>query len=306
MSHDRSYQLCLLRPDVELMGRYGDEFLRSKEAAGRAQSTIALYRRALVEFSRCVPAWPPMASDLEEYLLQRRQKVSEISVLSNWRAVHVFLNWCEQRGYLSDNPLRYVDKPRARKSLPKPIPKERLRRLFRAMAQEAERGNPVAMRDYAMFRLCHATGCRCSELAALTLDDVDMQQNAIFIVDGKGGKDRVSYFAHQVREVIQAWLEVHPGGKWLFPSRVRWELRPLTRRGVYSALQRYCKRVGVRATVHQFRHTCASDSIDNEIGLEDVKNQLGHRSIATTLLYVKRNDPRRRRAYVEKGPGRDM
>jgi hypothetical protein len=56
MSHNQNYQCCLISPSrLDLMSCYVSDFLRSKEAAGRAQGTIVFYRRALVEFAQFVP-----------------------------------------------------------------------------------------------------------------------------------------------------------------------------------------------------------------------------------------------------------
>jgi integrase/recombinase XerD len=49
-------------------------------------------------------------------------------------------------------------------------------------------------------------------------------------------------------------------------------------------------------TVHQFRHTCASDLVEVGVHLAQVQRILGHAGIATTARYTHIADPQRRAA----------
>ncbi len=54
-------------------------------------------------------------------------------------------------------------------------------------------------------------------------------------------------------------------------------------------------------SVHQFRHTCASDLLEEGLSLPEVKELLGHQGIGTTLRYIHIADPQKHEA-VEKHP----
>ncbi len=45
-------------------------------------------------------------------------------------------------------------------------------------------------------------------------------------------------------------------------------------------------RAGVKATLHQLRHTCASELIADGAKLPYVQRLLGHKAITTTMLYL--------------------
>ena len=67
-------------------------------------------------------------------------------------------------------------------------------------------------------------------------------------------------------------------------------------------VHRLADRAGVPlSSVHQFRHTCASDLLENGITLPQVQGILGHAAIASTMRYLSISDPERRRA-MEKHP----
>ena len=47
-------------------------------------------------------------------------------------------------------------------------------------------------------------------------------------------------------------------------------------------------------SLHQFRHSCASDLLEAGVGLPEVQRILGHEGITTTVRYVHIADPQRR------------
>lgn len=282
---------------------YVAAFIFSRKATGRADSTIIFYTQMLDQFAKFVPVWPPTPYDVNAFLMHKRQTVSKVAVNTAWRAISAFLNWCEWQGYLTENPLRRVDRPRRVKPLPKAASPGTIAKLFETIAEHATDGDVLAIRDYAMFRMCYDTGCRATELGGLLTSDLELTFNALTVRDGKGGKDRPVYFGAKCADALVKWLNMHPGGEWLFPSRLRVELHPLTRKGVYQALQRWCRLAGVRLTVHQLRHSYATHALRNGIDLGHVSRQLGHSSITTTAIYLASDDPHRQRAHLDNAPG---
>jgi len=51
-------------------------------------------------------------------------------------------------------------------------------------------------------------------------------------------------------------------------------------------------------SLHQFRHSCASDLLESGVHLADVQRILGHRGISTTVRYTHIADPQRREAMA--------
>jgi integrase/recombinase XerD len=57
-------------------------------------------------------------------------------------------------------------------------------------------------------------------------------------------------------------------------------------------------------SLHQFRHTCASDLLESGVSLPEVQQMLGHATVVTTTRYLQIADPERARA-IKKHPLND-
>lgn len=283
-----------MKPDFN---QYAENFVQAKFAVGRKQSTLSFYRRTLADFERFVPCWPPTVENLRDFLGYKRSYCKEVTVNSVYVGVRSFLNWCEREKLFNEdeNPLNRLDKPRNRRRLPKPVSVETMKKLFTTIERTP---GDLANRDLAMFRLAYDTGARVTELANLLRTDLDV--GGIMIRDGKGGNDRKVYFGRKCHKTLAAWLDIHPGDKHLFLNRLG---EPLTRSGIYQALQKYCRLARIKMTVHQIRHSYATHAIRRGIDLGHVQNQMGHADISTTAIYLAVEDEERRQAHWNRSPG---
>lgn len=305
----RPVQLQLIR-DPDALARAVREFLLAKEAAGRSPNTLDFYRHTLTRFADFAPGWPPTPGACQAYLFAlRREGLSEHSVASYYRGLRAFLNWCVRRHLLNDNPLTELDRPSEPDPAPRAIPQLALRAIFQAMAEWANSGDLLAIRDHAMFRLTYAAGLRATEAARLRVGDVDLERHSV-IVHGKGNRRRECFYGRRTRLALRRWLAVrYPGSEWLFPSsNVRNGLRPLTRQGVRLAWRRWCERAGVGPyRVHDLRHSYVIHAMRRGIDPGQVSAQAGHSDVAFTLrVYGKATDEQRRLSHLEHCPGDEV
>ena len=52
----------------------------------------------------------------------------------------------------------------------------------------------------------------------------------------------------------------------------------------------YCEMAGVSCTIHQLRHSHATEMVNGGVSLGTIRKRLGHKSIQTTLLYAEKSD----------------
>ena len=62
-------------------------------------------------------------------------------------------------------------------------------------------------RDKAMFMLMLRCGLRVEEVARLTVDAVEYRKRQVFVVNGKGAKDRVVYLSDDARIALDAYMQ---------------------------------------------------------------------------------------------------
>ena len=277
---------------------YVHKFITSKRAGGTTESSLDNYNRCLVRFAMQHPAWPPTPEDIEQYLTLRRSQVKPVTVNGDYRALAVFLNWCCQRGFLADNPLQHVEKPRRIKTPPKPAPRNDIQKLFSTIEAQTPH-DKWAVRDLSMFRLAYATGARASELASMRREDVNLSINGVYIEGKKSGPRRWLFFGRKTADALAIWLSIHPGDPALFTTRYE---TPITRRRIYYALQKWCRLANIRMTVHQLRHSYATHALRNGIDIALVQKQMGHANISTTAMYLGAEDEDRRIAHVRFAP----
>jgi site-specific recombinase XerD len=119
--------------------------------------------------------------------------------------------------------------------------------------------------DKALFGVILRGGLRVSEVVKLTLARIDWDQGALFIVQGKGQKDRRVFLSSDAMASLRACAAVRPRGvphDAVFWNRKRPHVA-LSVKAVQKKIERYAKAAGIHATCHQLRHTFASNLLEH-------------------------------------------
>jgi len=149
--------------------------------------------------------------------------------------------------------------------------------------------DPLAQRDRAMLELMYSSGLRLSELVALNMDEVDLD-DAIVGVTGKGNKRRYVPIGRYAVDALNRWLQIRGGlasseETALFVSR---RGKRLGARAVQERLRQWAIRQGLPTHVHphMLRHSFASHLLESSGDLRAVQELLGHADIRTTQVYT--------------------
>jgi integrase/recombinase XerD len=149
----------------------------------------------------------------------------------------------------------------------------------------------LAVRDVAMLEVLYGAGLRISELMALRVRDVDLEDRLVRVT-GKGGKARLvpvgGSAAAAVRRYLDSWRGVldrrGESRGVLFLSR---QGRPLSRMGAWKIVRRHAEGAGFSSvTPHSFRHSFATHLLERGANLVAVQEMLGHADISTTQIYT--------------------
>jgi site-specific recombinase XerD len=217
-----------------------------------------------------------------------------------------FGDYLVRQGLWKMNPLRWMKGPKVTpySRLPKRIDREHMAALWRAASQRgSEYGSHLWVTILAML---YGTGLRRGELARLTLEAFDRSEGTLRIDGRKTGQQRCVPLPEMVLRCLEAYLPlrhnqlervglIHQTA--LLVSRYG---RPLNASVISNGIHKIALGAEVPIhSLHQFRHSCASDLLEAGVHLAEVQRILGHAVISTTVRYVHIADPQRRAAIAQ-------
>jgi integrase/recombinase XerD len=177
------------------------------------------------------------------------------------------------------DPTCKIKNPKKEKRMPKAMTIEEL---------EMVRESCKTLRERAMVEVFYATGCRLSEINNIDrFKDINWRNMSIVVV-GKGNKQRVVYFGYKVIFHLKKYLNSRTDdGSALFITQ-RKPYRKLSNRGIQREIKIIAKRCGLedKVHVHTYRHTLATNLLNNGSDLSTVSEILGHAEIGTTQIYA--------------------
>ncbi|HEX4202823.1 MAG TPA: tyrosine-type recombinase/integrase [Ktedonobacteraceae bacterium] len=197
-----------------------------------------------------------------------------------WKA---FFNWCYQEDLLDVNPVSRLKSPKASKRITPSFTDEYVEKMLAT----CDFSMPKGFRDYIILLLLLDTGVRLSEIATLTIDNI---QEGYIKVFGKGRREREIGLHPEMSKML--WMYIHkyrkphdPEERALFIGR----RGGMSRFGIEAIVKRIQKKAGlehVKVTPHVFRHTHSKVYMENEGDLLKVSRELGHSSIQITKIYL--------------------
>jgi len=143
------------------------------------------------------------------------------------------------------------------------------------------------LRDRAIVMALLYSGMRVSELCNLDFDDLHLEDQEIVVKDTKTYHDRKVVVSEKCVRAFEKYFESLPDAdkQAVFLSR---RGRRISRNQVYTLVKKYGRLAGIKKNVtpHVLRHTLATNMIAHGASIIEVKEQLGHRSLESTLQYV--------------------
>lgn len=261
-------------------------------ARGRGASphTVEAYRGDLEDALKCWGSERSIGtierSDVRRFLADLSSRgLGPRTLGRRLAALRSFFRYLIREEIVTVNPARGVMAPRTEKNLPRYLTEDEAGRLL-----DGEfRADPVGARDRAMLEIFYSTGARIAEIAALDLDDLDLEGESVRLL-GKGSKERMALIGGEARASLDAWLSVRGelaarGERALFVNAR--DGRRLSIRGMRLVLSGHLHRVSPEcAHPHAIRHSFATHLLNNGADLRSVQELLGHSSLSTTQRYT--------------------
>lgn len=208
-----------------------------------------------------------------------------------------YIIWARKEGILTDTTdlVDYLDKPKTKQGLPKPIPRGEYKRIL----LRAKQSQHLTDMEKLLILMLAETSRRVSEILSLTVEDISIDTDEelgteyyTLFIKGKGDIDDTAFIiptlsnqevCHRLKEQLDRLTAL--GGS-LFPG--------LTYNQFYRNWNKY---VSDKYSIHKIRHTVLTSVVNHpKGGIQIAKRMAGHRSPSTTYRYVELYDETFRKA----------
>lgn len=200
-------------------------------------------------------------------------------------ALKSYYKFLEHKLGLTNNFMRHIKCPKKEKKLPDMIYKEELEKILSY--------NPTGkfcFRNKAIILLLYSSGVRVGELCNITLSSIDLENRYIIVV-GKGNKTRITPFTKDCKLSLEKYISTErniiakSNNNFLFVNKFG---DKITTRSIENIINKTSLLLfnNTKLHPHIFRHTFATNLLNNGADLRVVQELLGHSSLSTTQIYT--------------------
>ena len=293
---------------------YVDKFLYYEEVIlGKSFNTIRGYRRDLLQFMEYLEEYEeihnfeeieimtfrsfiaylnsPKRLEKDENTKDMKKKaklkpVSKRSINRKISALRTFFKYLQEIKVIETNKASYINVPKFEKELPNVINRDDLNNLRHVINTEKITG----IRDRLIIELLYSSGLRSIELINLSEFMIDIEEREIRVV-GKGDKERITFFSENAKKWLIKYIEEK---KKQYANYTREVLivnskgKKLTTRSLRRLISAHAHEAGIEKeiTPHVFRHSFATELLNNGVDIRYLQELLGHSSIAATQVYT--------------------
>jgi len=261
---------------------------------GLAKNSLDAYRRDLRLFAGWLHAKRPgrgllgvQAEDLAGYFAERHADTKPSTANRRLSVLKRFYQLALRRNQVAEDPCLKMATARQPQRFVHTLTEEQVEALLGA----PDVSTPLGLRERTMLELMYASGLRVSELVALKLVELSLNDGVLRIT-GKGSKTRLVPFGAEARLWIERYLKDARGiilnGQVDDALFVTGRGGPMTRQMFWILIKKHAARAGILAPLspHTLRHAFATHLLNHGADLRVVQLLLGHSDISTTQIYT--------------------
>lgn len=213
------------------------------------------------------------AEDMGELLEKLSATMSDNTIRVCFTALRSVFSFCRRQ----DIPCFNYEKVQ----IPRATPSKQAYLSATEVARMLEASN--SLENKLLIAILFSSAMRISEALSLDRDQIE---NRSAIIIGKGNKMRMVYIDKGTEKILNEYLDTRTDDNVaLFVTR---KGDRLTTNGAYSRVRTVRRRANINKKVHPhtFRHSCATDMLNNGADIYSVAEVLGHANINTTKRYL--------------------
>ena len=167
---------------------------------------------------------------------------------------------------------------------------------IRQMLASIDSSSDEGLRHLALLSLLYDSACRVQEIITLNVTDFQPGSCCRIYVHGKGNKYRSVPLLGETEKIVTKYIRhfrLAPESPLFFNRNGE----RMTRQGIRYIIRKYSKAANdavpgiIDGSVypHRMRHSKATHLVDNGVNIYNVRDFLGHESVATTQVYLTAN-----------------
>jgi len=260
---------------------------------GYAAETIRRYRSVVKQLRRQAEV-RDIGECTEErlraffYRGRQERQWSANSFVTIHKSLTVFFRWCVEHGHLAANPIDAIELPRIPKRLPPRLSQQEALRLLEVVHNYPWPYTFQRHRNYAILATFVFAGLRKRELLRLQMVNVDLENQSIFVRQGKGGKDRFIPVSSTLAGILGRYLEERGRLRKTCPEFFTSLNRDMgfTDQGLRRLVAAARRMTGLSFHLHTLRHTFATLMLEGGCDIFSLSRMMGHSDIKTTTIYL--------------------
>jgi site-specific recombinase XerD len=269
-------------------------FTRSLKSRRKSPATIEVCVRSILEFDRFAAAQGfPREADkvrrahIEAFIEDQGRRLAPATASVRHTSLGIFFKWCLEEQEITKHPFGHMEGPKVPDTMPKVITDDQVAALLKA----AEGPSFRQRRDRAILGIMVDTGCRRAEVAGMTLDALDRDEQTIRVT-GKGSKTRTVFFSADTGVALDRYFRVREKHRPRSSDRL-WlgNNGPLTCEGIAEVVRRRSEMSGVLRDdgrplhAHLLRHYRADRWMSKGLPLDSMLELGGWADTRTALRY---------------------
>lgn len=266
-----------------------DELLKHMESKNRSKETLRGYGMDLTMVDRFLsgkyncPVYVDdiTENDIEAYLimLQTEKNYAAASVNRHLNSIRSLCQFAYKKGWVKVDVSKDIESLKREQKERTYLMEDELQQLLSEMSHRLIQ---LAARTMAL------SGLRVSECVNLKLEEVDLKNDLIYVIEGKGNKDRTVPIAQSLKphlvDYLENWRPVMASNRF-FATQKTGELSP---QYINRVLHETTEKLGwkKKVTCHILRHSFASNLVSKDVNIVKISKLLGHADLKTTSIYT--------------------
>jgi site-specific recombinase XerD len=227
--------------------------------------------------------------DVEGYVSKRACSVNRCALRIVVSRIHVFLDYCSERGFIP-RPIQPIDLPRAfRCDQP---PRALAPDLIGQFLDSINRSGRCGWRDFMLFHLMARYGLRTGETTWLTTNSIDWGARTLHVEQYKTRSWLDLPLTDETIDLLRRYLAEgrrSSSCRALFLTATAPD-RPMTNSAVSTAFKLHARHSGLPiedSTAYSLRHSFAMRLFEKGVNIKTIGDLMGHQSLTSTAVYLR-------------------